>query len=515
MQDPKNRSRRPRPETAIDKDAGIQNNYPMRILLVDDDEYSLQSLAVVLTDLGHEPVPVTDPRKALDLALRDFFPMVITDIRMPAMDGLDLLARIKASTYANLADVVIITGHGDMETAIDALRKGAYDYLNKPINARELSAVVDRCAEHQALLFENREFKLSFERKMQEATERLQNDLERTRRNLRQFAGVGPLITVSEAMLALVKEAALYHQDPSVPVLLEGETGVGKEILARLIHYGESGTDTEIVPINCAAIPEQLFETELFGHEAGAYTGSTRKGQPGKMELAGSGTVFLDEIAEMPLTLQPKLLRVLEERTFFRVGGVKRREFHARVICAANRNLETLVENGKFRRDLFHRLKVGYLRIPPLRERPEDIPPLALHFLQREAQRKKRRFKEVHPETLRLFLDYQWPGNVRELENVIERAVLTTDNDQLLPEHVSFMQQPATPPERAPAVSPATPALDLDNLQLPEGGLDLEALTTQIIHKTLEMFSGNKSRAARYLGLSRYALHRRLQKQDI
>ncbi len=433
----------------------------MRILLVDDDNHSLQSLAVVLTDLGHEPVPVTNSAKALDLTQRDFFPMVITDIRMPGMDGIELLARIKASTYTNLADVVIITGHGDMETAIEALRNGAYDYLNKPINARELSAVVDRCAEHQALLFENREFKLSFERKIQEATEKLQKDLERTRRNLQQVSGSGPMITESNAMENLIREASYYHDDPSVPVLIEGETGVGKEVLARFIHYGSTGADTELIPINCAAIPEQLFESELFGHEAGAYTGSTRNGQPGKMELAGSGTIFLDEVAEMPLHLQPKLLRVLEERTFYRVGGVKLREFHARVICAANRNLDQLVESGKFRRDLFHRLKVGHLRIPPLRERPEDIVALATHFLQREAERKKRRFREMHPDTLRMFESYSWPGNVRELENVIERAVLTTDHELLLPEHVAFMHHcevptsnPGTP---MPAMQPFHP----------------------------------------------------------
>lgn len=497
----------------------------MRILLVDDNDHSLQSLAVVLTDLGHEPVPVTSAEKALDLAQREFFPLLITDIRMPGMDGLELLGRVKASRYSKDADVVIITGHGDMETAVDALRKGAYDYLNKPINARELSAVVERSAEHQALLFENREYRTGFDRKVQEATQTLRQDLARARRQLREAAGLEGLVVESRAMQELVKEAALYHSDPTVPVLIEGETGTGKEVIARLIHFGRNGNETPFVPLNCAAIPDQLFESELFGHEPGAYTGSTRKGQPGKLEMAGKGSVFLDEVAELPLMLQPKLLRVFEDRTFYRVGGVKKRDFEARIICAANRRLEQLVDQGAFRRDLFHRLKVGYMHIPPLRERPEDIPVLAEQFLGREASRKRKRFKALHPDALDLLMAYNWPGNVRELENIIERAVLSADGELLLPEHL-YMRQPDSP-QPSPR-SPGQPSdgdgqdgtvrgdvvLDLDALALPEKALDLEALTEVLIRKALGKFSGNKSKTARYLGLSRYALHRRLQKMD-
>jgi len=493
----------------------------MRILLVDDNEHSLQSLAVVLTDLGHEPVPVTNAEKALDYVQREFFPLVITDIRMPGMDGLELLGRIKASMYSKDTDVVIITGHGDMETAVDALRKGAYDYLNKPINARELSAVVERSAEHQALLFENREYRLEFNQKVQEATQSLQQDLERARRQLRKAAGVDGLVAVSQSMQELVAETALYHADPSVPVLIEGETGTGKEVLARLVHFGHGGNDAPFVPLNCAAIPDQLFESELFGHEGGAYTGSTRKGQPGKLEMAGRGSVFLDEVAELPLALQPKLLRVFEDRTFYRVGGVKRREFEARIICAANRSLEGLVDQGAFRRDLYHRLKVGYLYIPPLRERPEDIEPLAEHFLLREAERKRKSFRGLHPGALELLQRQSWPGNVRELENVIERAVLSADGELLLPEHLALREQGAASASMAgDAGSVSGCVLDaqnlerMDSLQLPEDSLDLEALNESIIRKALEKFSGNKSQAARYLGLSRYALHRRIQKME-
>jgi len=328
-------------------------------------------------------------------------------------------------------------------------------------------------------------------------------------------AGVEGLVAESQAMQELVKEAALYHSDPSVPVLIEGETGTGKEVLARLIHFGHNGNDTPFVPLNCAAIPDQLFESELFGHEGGAYTGSTRKGQPGKLEMAGQGSVFLDEVAEMPLSLQPKLLRVFEDRTFYRVGGVKRRDFQARIICAANRELENLVDTGVFRRDLYHRLKVGYLHIPPLRKRPEDIPKLAEHFLLRESERKRKNFRTLHQETLEILLAHSWPGNVRELENVIERAVLSADGAVLTPSHLSLRQNsPAPQPLATASESGSSSRLALDGLELPEEHLDLEALNERIILKALDKFSGNKSQAARYLGLSRYALHRRLQKME-
>lgn len=490
----------------------------MRILLVDDNEHSLQSLAVVLTDLGHEPVPQKDAVRALDLVQREFFPLVITDIRMPGMDGLELLSRIKASPYSKNSDVVLITGHGDMETAVDALRKGAYDYLNKPINARELSAVVERSAEHQTLLFENREYQMEFNKKVQEATVSLQQDLARVRRQLLMAAGIDGLVAESPAMRQLLDEAELYHGDPTVPVLIEGETGTGKEVLARLIHFGRNGSDTPFVPLNCAAIPDQLFESDLFGHDPGAYTGSTRKGQPGKLEMAGKGSVFLDEIAEMPLMLQPKLLRVFEDRTFYRVGGVKRRNFEARVICAANRDLHGLVDQGLFRRDLYHRLKVGHLYIPPLRERKEDIVPLAEKFLEREAKRKRKQFKGLHPDTVELLCAHAWPGNVRELENIIERAVLSADGDLLTPDQVHFLTEKHPVPAGKLPLPASCPdirsfgALHPDSLQLPDTSLNLEAFNEAIICKVLEKFSGNKSQAARYLGLSRYALHRRLQK---
>ncbi len=530
----------------------------MRILVIDDNKESLQSLCMVLGDLGHEPTPKNNPLEAYELARAEFYPLIITDIRMPGLDGLELLSLLKQDPLAKESDVVLITGHGDMETAVDALRKGAYDYLNKPINARELAIVVDRCAERRALLMENQELKQDMEYKVAEVTQELRQNLDTIRDTLRSITGIGEVVAQTPAMQKIMREAMIFHSDPSVPVLLEGETGTGKEVMARLIHFGEMGNDAPFMAINCAAIPHELFESELFGHEPGAFTGSRAGGAPGKLEQAGEGTLFLDEVAEMPLSLQPKLLRVLEERSFYRLGGVKKREFKARIICAGNRNMYEMVENGGFRRDLYHRLRVGHLVLPPLRERQEDLVPMAEFFLRRESEKKKKLFIGFEPAALELLRKYPWPGNVREMENAIERAVLLNDGQHLLAEHLDFLYGPGNalpavkengkengwdmrpnmglnmgqnmgqdmarnmaqnmtqnmawnmPP--APAAGPALPVLGMPDFELPENPLDLEALTDLIVSKTYERFHGNKTRAAEYLNISRFALHRRLQK---
>ena len=499
----------------------------MRVLVVDDNSNSLQSLCLVLHDLGHEAVGLEDSRKAMELLQKKNFSLVITDIRMPGVDGLELLTQIKAHPTLHSKDVVLITGHGDMTTAVDALRKGAYDYLNKPINARELAAVVERVAERQNLLKENVELKENLE-VVDQAAGKLQLDLDRAKTRLRELHGIGQVITASKEMQALLAEAAILHGDPTVPVLIEGETGTGKEIFAKYIHYGEGGGVNEpFIAINCSAIPHELFESELFGHVAGAFTGSRAEGAPGKLEQAGSGTLFLDEVAEMPLSLQPKLLRVLEERDFYRVGGGKKLDFKARIVCAGNRDMHEMVEKGLFRRDLYHRLRVGHIAIPPLRMRKADIEPLASAFLAREARRKKKSFTRIAPETLAIFASCPWPGNVRELENTIERAVLMHNGESLLPEHVHFVySRPATAPQTdgvAPqsAAYPATTAIlsgaalqgvNLSpDVALPEDPFSLDDLELHIIEAAVAKFDGNKTKAATFLGMSRFALHRRLQ----
>ena len=491
----------------------------MRIMVVDDNDQSLQSLTLVLTDLGHEVSAFPDPLEALAVATREYYPLIITDIRMPGISGLDLLAKLKEDPLAGSSDVVLITGHGDMQTAIDALRAGAYDYLNKPINARELAVVVDRCAEHQALRFENLELKTRMDEKVAEATRDIAKNLEEVKGRLREVTGIGEIVADSPPMRRLVEEALIIHANPSVPVLIEGETGTGKEVVARLVHHGDAISPEPFIAINCAAIPSELFESELFGHEPGAFTGSRAGGAPGKLEAAGSGTVFLDEVAELPITLQPKLLRVLEERIFYRLGGVRKREFNARVICAANRDLADMVEKGLFRRDLYHRLRVGHLNIIPLRERGEDIVALADMVLRREAERKKKRFRAISPDALKLLREYPWPGNVREMENTIERAVLMNDGEALLPEHLYFLTlENGIRVQSGTSVAASPPALQDDWVPfgangwflLPDQPFSLDAMSDAVITEALARFGGNKSRAAAFLGISRYALLRRV-----
>lgn len=483
----------------------------MRIMIIDDNPNSLQSLSVVLSDLGHQPEAVSNPLRALSLLMETYYPLVITDIRMPEMDGLELLSRLKNTPQTQHSDVVLITGHGDMHTAVEALRKGAYDYLAKPINARELAAVVERSAEHQALLLENNDLKQNLKDRVEKATTSLKADLEKARKQLKSVVGIGTIVAQAPAMQQVLAEAHIFHADPSVPVLLEGETGTGKEVIARLIHYGEAGTESPFIAINCAAIPHDLFEAELFGHEEGAYTGSRSGGAPGKLEAADTGTIFLDEVAELPLALQPKLLRVLEEHAFYRVGGVKKRSFKARIICAANQNLAQMVESGSFRRDLYHRLTVGHITLPPLRQRPEDIHLLAEMFLQREAKRKKKLFTSISSNAMRLLLSHSWKGNVRELENAIERAVLIHQGPQLKAEHLSFISPVSGLSEKSAQPQTASVLTEL-RFELPENGFNLEEFTTNIMQKAVDKFAGNKSKAAVYLGISRFALHRRLQK---
>lgn len=502
----------------------------MHILVVDDNPNSLQSLCLVLSDLGHEPTGLEDPTKALTLIKKRQFPLVITDIRMPGIDGIELLTLIKRTPECANTDVVLITGHGDMTTAVEALRQGAYDYLNKPINARELSAVVDRCAERQSLVQENTALKENLDEVVSQVAGALKEDLAAAKDRLRELEGIGRVIAESDSMQQLLREALILHSEPSVPVLIEGETGTGKEIFARYIHYGQEGCKEPFIAINCSAIPHELFESELFGHEAGAFTGSRADGAMGKFEQAGQGTLFLDEIAEMPLSLQPKLLRVLEERTYYRVGGVKKRSFTARVVCAGNRNMSAMVDKGTFRRDLYHRLRVGHIVIPPLRERKSDIMPLAMNFLLREAVRKKKKFTGVTTETESILLNYPWPGNVRELENTIERAVLMHEDTLLRPKHIDFLttttplaQDTHNPFQNSPqsempipANAPITSVIAARNehIVLPERPFSLEALELSIIKAAIERFNGNKSRAAEFLGISRFTIHRRLQAEE-
>ncbi|MCL6478779.1 MAG: sigma-54 dependent transcriptional regulator [Peptococcaceae bacterium] len=347
----------------------------LNILLVDDERESRSYLAEFLREQGHRVAESADGSEALDIFTAGEFHLVLTDIRMPKMSGLELLRKIRGMPGGQDVDVVLFTGNGDVRSAIEALRAGAYDYLLKPINVEELVAVTERAGERQALRRENAILTKKFKDAVEAATEETRQELSRFKKAYYESIGLGNIGVFSQAMKKIFQQARKLHTDRSIPVLIEGETGTGKEVIARYIHYGDGNVTAPFVDLNCAAIAPNLFESELFGYEAGAFTGGTPRGQKGKLDLAQGGTLFLDEITEIPTDLQAKLLRVIQEKEFYRVGGLKKIKTDVRIVCATNVDIEKKVEEGAFRRDLYYRLNVGRISLPPLRERTEPQNP--------------------------------------------------------------------------------------------------------------------------------------------
>jgi len=447
----------------------------LNILLVDDEPDVRKSLSNFLTKLGHTVICATNGIEGLKTFHSQSFNLVITDIRMPGMDGLEILRRIK-TVEKSPVDVIVVTGHGDMDNAIKALKYGAYDYLKKPVNIRELAITIERSAEYAAL-------------------------------------GLDNLCVYSEAMAQVVKQAEKYSVDRSVPVLIEGESGTGKELVARYIHhYAQGNALNPFVAINCGAISPELFEGELFGHEPGAYTGATSTGRIGKLEAANGGTVLLDEISSMPINLQVKLLRVLEEKKLYRVGGVKEISVDIRFISATNQDLSQAVAKKRFRLDLFYRINTGSIRIPPLRERNEDILPLALRFSKRAFARRGKKFDRFSPAAERFLVSSPWPGNVRQLKNAMDRLALLRSGNQIDVEDLSFIKELIPPNDFTLS---ANAVLGRDNFDLPEDKLDIENLNRQIIKMALEKNNGNQTRTAQYLAISRRVLQGQLKKMRL
>ena len=359
----------------------------------------------------------------------------------------------------------------------------------------------------QTLLKEDKEITHSFEEEVTGPTRKPGSKLELLPKAYLEIRGVGKIGVFSDGMRKVIDRTKRLSEDPLVPVLIQGETGTGKEIVARLVHYGNGNADAPFVSINCSAISPNLFESEIFGYEGGAFTGSKKYGMMGKLELARKGTLVLDEIGDMPLDLQPKLLRVLEEREFYRVGGLKKVELNIRIICTTNQQLVQRVKEGTFRRDLFYRLCVAVIQIPPLRERQGAIEPLAQMFLEQYARQKRRGFRSFQKEAVKVLKNYSWPGNVRELKNMIQRVVLWHDDTEVGTEHLEFLSlEPAN--EFYPQETQFNPNL----FSLHSGGFDLKEVESKIVLSAFSMFNGNQSRTAEYLGISRMALHRKLKK---
>jgi two-component system response regulator AtoC len=479
----------------------------LNLLLVDDEPDVRKSLSQFLEKLGHT---VATAPSGLD-GLRDFhsrqFDLVITDIRMPGMDGLELLRRIKEIERSS-AEVIVVTGHGDMDNAIKALKYGAFDYLQKPINVRELAITLERVQQYRILRENYSRLKEEFHQRVDQETRACRGAVDQLREAYLRELGLGDLAVFSEAMRKVVELAERYSLDRSVPVLLQGETGTGKELIARYIHY-YGGAQSPFVALNCGAISQDLLEAELFGHDPGAYTGATPTGRMGKLEAAQGGTIFLDEIGEMPLGSQVKLLRALEQKRFYRVGGIKEIPVEVRIVSATNKDLEQEVSEGRFRPDLYYRINVGFIRIPPLRERRESIAPLALHFAQRAFSRRGRRFPGFTREAEEFLCSLNWPGNVRQLRNAMERLAVIGPWDSVDRGDLTFLEGQHQSPE--PPVE-SRPVLGVDQFDLPGDHLDLDSLNRRIIRQALERFGGNQTRAARYLCMSRRVLQGHLRR---
>lgn len=453
-----------------------------KILIVDDEEKIRHLLQIMLEGQGYETAQAANGEEALQLIKKYNFGLVITDLKMPVMDGMTLLREIKKidPDYP----VIVLTAFGSIESAADAMEEGALYYFTKPFDEEKIVNKIKRYMRISDLLEESRihreELSASFD-----------------------FSNI---VAESQQMLSVLQQAAQVSQSPHTTVLILGESGTGKEMLARVIHHNSIRSGKRFLAINCAAIPATLIESELFGHEKGAFTGADKQ-KAGKFEQAHGGTVFLDEIGDLSVEAQPKVLRFLQEREFERVGGHETLKSDVRVICATNKNLQELVEAGRFRQDLYYRINVFPISLPPLRERGNDCIILAEYFLQRVCQPMGKPNPVISDEGKRIIKKYPWPGNVRELENAIERAAILSKDGSITPEILRFLS--AEPAHMAGSEPP---------FLLPEEGFSLEEFERQLVRQALRMAHNKQTVAAKLLGLTRgkfRSLLKQLKESDL
>jgi len=437
----------------------------IKLLVVDDEAIVRESLRDWLSDVGHQVFTAENGPQALEIIEKEKPGIVIADLVMPGMDGIELMKRAKEISPD--IEVIIITAYGSIPTAITAMREGAYDYIEKPFCPERVELLIEKLVEHQELIEEN----LSLHRRLEERY-RFEN-----------------IIAKSPKMQRVIEVIKVVSKS-NATVLITGDTGTGKELVARAIHSQSYRKDKPFVAVSCAALPESLLESELFGHEKGAFTGAHAQ-RRGKFEIANRGTIFLDEIGDMSANIQVHLLRVLEEKEFTRVGGNELIKVDVRVISATNKDMKEAVANRQFREDLYYRLNVVNIELPPLRERKEDIPLLAQHFLKKFSVENQKGITDFSPEATDFLLKYEWPGNVRELENAIERAVILTKNSCI--EVADLPQESLTMTHSA------------------SSGKDLGEVERNHILNILNETGGNYSEAARILGISRMTLYNKIR----
>ncbi len=453
-----------------------------KILIAEDDDLNRNNLTELLTMEGYEVKAVENGKEAMAAFVEDKYDLVITDLKMPEGDGLELLKFVKDMNPDNI--VIMMTGFGTVDSAVEAMKYGAFDYITKPMKDDLVKLTVSR-----ALSFAS-----------------LQEENVTLRDNLREKYDFGKMLGYSECIKTIFDTIEKVAKSDST-VIIYGESGTGKELVARAIHFNSDRKNFPLIPVNCGAIPEELLESELFGHEKGAFTGAIRN-RLGRFELAQGGTIFLDEIGDMSPSLQVKLLRVIQEKQFERIGGVKTINADVRIIAATNQNLELAVAEKRFREDLYYRINVIPIHLPALRERGPDIAILANHFLQKFAQTKKKDVNSISPEAIACLLHYPWPGNVRELENLIEMLVVLKDDSEIvlddLPLKIRQFKKEAQ---------------SIGSIQIPDDGIDFNELVNQfekdILLNALEKSSGVKNRAAKLLNLNRTTLVEKLKRLNI
>lgn len=444
------------------------------ILIADDDDAHRIMLTTLLTGWGYRTFEADDGSTAIEMVKKRPFDLILMDIRMVKVSGLEALEAIKGINPS--IPVIVVTAYSSVETAIDAMKKGAYEYLTKPLDFEEMRMKMEQAMDHSRLKQENL----------------LLRELIGERFDTRNIIGKSPVMV---RLLETTSKAAASD----ATVLVTGESGSGKEVIAGAVHFNSSRRDNPFIKLNCAAISEGLLESELFGHEKGAFTGAIRR-REGRFIQASHGTLFLDEISEMSMGMQAKLLRVIQEKELNRVGGEEVLTVDVRLIAATNRDLLSEVQKGNFREDLYYRLNVITLKVPPLRHRREDIPLLAEHFLRLFCERNSKEIKGFTPQAMDRMIRYGWPGNIRELMNTIESAVVLSGSEYLTEDILPFI------PEPLPEI--ATPADFPTDLPLGE-------VERSTILKTLEISGGNKSEASRKLGITRATLHKKLKKYGV
>jgi DNA-binding NtrC family response regulator len=448
-----------------------------KILIVDDEEGMRRLLARLLLKAGYETAVAANGVEALALVASDHFDLVVTDIMMPSMDGLQLLQEIRS--FDPELPIIVITAYGTVENAVAALRAGARDYITKPFENDDILLTIERVFEHSRLLDENRYLHEQIDSRY-------------------RFTGIAGRSAAMQAVLEMSASVAISNAN----VLITGESGTGKELLARSIHTGSPRRDKPFIVLNCAALPENLLESELFGHEKGSFTGALTA-RKGRFELAHEGTLFIDEVGEMSLAAQVKLLRVLQEHEFERVGSTRTIRCDVRLVAATNKNLLDAVKAGTFREDLYYRLDVVNIHMPPLRERREDIELLTRHFIARYVADTGKRVDDLSPRALSCLLAYDWPGNVRELQNAVERAVVLARTTILTPHDF---------PQSIQGETDICVSLPQQNGNLTE---ILEDFERQLIVQTLRRHNGSQTKAADVLGIKRTTLRYKMQKYGL